>query len=137
MAVVGGTVAIVGFVTLSGGSLIAIQGFASLCNIGVEAFTGFFAGAAHAGSTAKWAWYIISCGCFAGVYYILWGPLLRLARARSPEIGRVYTRNAAILSVLWLLYPVVFLLDTDGVGVVAPVVAVASYAVLDLLAKVA
>ncbi|CKO62340.1 integral membrane protein yrbE1B [Mycobacterium tuberculosis] len=43
MAVVGGTVAIVGFVTLSGSSLIAIQGFASLGNIGVEAFTGFFA----------------------------------------------------------------------------------------------
>lgn len=43
MAVVGGTVAIIGFVTLSGGSLIAIQGFASLGNIGVEAFTGFFA----------------------------------------------------------------------------------------------
>src|SRR6202789_161615 len=43
MAVVGGTVAIVGFVTLSGGALIAIQGFASLGNIGVEAFTGFFA----------------------------------------------------------------------------------------------
>src|ERR1700758_2476769 len=43
MAVVGGTAAIVGFVTLSGGSLIAIQGFASLGNIGVEAFTGVFA----------------------------------------------------------------------------------------------
>jgi phospholipid/cholesterol/gamma-HCH transport system permease protein len=43
MAIVGGTVAIVGFVTFSGGSLIAIQGFASLGNIGVEAFTGFFA----------------------------------------------------------------------------------------------
>jgi phospholipid/cholesterol/gamma-HCH transport system permease protein len=43
MAVIGGTVAIIGFVTLSGGSLIAIQGFASLGNIGVEAFTGFFA----------------------------------------------------------------------------------------------
>ncbi|AMC61956.1 ABC transporter permease YrbE1B [Mycobacterium tuberculosis variant africanum MAL010102] len=43
MAVVGGTVAIVGFVTLSGSSLVAIQGFASLGNIGVEAFTGFFA----------------------------------------------------------------------------------------------
>jgi phospholipid/cholesterol/gamma-HCH transport system permease protein len=43
MAVVGGSAAIVGFVTLSAGSLIAIQGFASLGNIGVEAFTGFFA----------------------------------------------------------------------------------------------
>jgi phospholipid/cholesterol/gamma-HCH transport system permease protein len=43
MAVVGGTAAIVGFVTLSGSSLVAIQGFASLGNIGIEAFTGFFA----------------------------------------------------------------------------------------------
>ncbi|HKI39026.1 MAG TPA: ABC transporter permease [Mycobacterium sp.] len=43
MAVIGGTAAIVGFVTLSGSSLVAIQGFASLGNIGVEAFTGFFA----------------------------------------------------------------------------------------------
>jgi phospholipid/cholesterol/gamma-HCH transport system permease protein len=47
MAVIGGTVAIVGFVTLSAGSLIAIQGFASLGNIGVEAFTGFFAALAN------------------------------------------------------------------------------------------
>ncbi len=43
LAVVGGTVAIVGFVTLSGSSLVAIQGFSSLGNIGVEVFTGFFA----------------------------------------------------------------------------------------------
>jgi phospholipid/cholesterol/gamma-HCH transport system permease protein len=43
MAVIGGTSAIVGFVSLSGSSLVAIQGFASLGNIGVEAFTGFFA----------------------------------------------------------------------------------------------
>src|SRR6202050_5479045 len=47
MAVIGGTVASIGFVTLSGSSLIAIQGFASLGNIGVEAFTGFFAALAN------------------------------------------------------------------------------------------
>ena len=43
MAFVGGAVGIGTFVTLSGASLIAIQGFTSLGNIGVEAFTGFFA----------------------------------------------------------------------------------------------
>ncbi len=42
LAVVGGTVVIVAFVTLSGASLVAIQGFASLGNIGVGVFTGFF-----------------------------------------------------------------------------------------------
>jgi phospholipid/cholesterol/gamma-HCH transport system permease protein len=43
MAFVGGAVGIGGFVVLSGASLVAVQGFASLGNIGVEAFTGFFA----------------------------------------------------------------------------------------------
>ncbi|HLR98519.1 MAG TPA: ABC transporter permease [Mycolicibacillus parakoreensis] len=43
MAVVGGTVAIVAFVTLAGSSLVAIQGFASLGYIGIDVFTGFFA----------------------------------------------------------------------------------------------
>ncbi|EUA43249.1 putative membrane protein [Mycobacterium xenopi 3993] len=41
MAVVGGTVAIVAFVTLSGSSLVAIQGYASLGYIGFDVFTGF------------------------------------------------------------------------------------------------
>jgi phospholipid/cholesterol/gamma-HCH transport system permease protein len=52
MAVVGGTVAIVRFVTLSAGSLIAIQGFASLGNVGVEAFTGFLAAMVNVRLTA-------------------------------------------------------------------------------------
>jgi phospholipid/cholesterol/gamma-HCH transport system permease protein len=43
MALVGGAFGIGGFVVLSGASLIAVQGFSSLGNIGVEAFTGFFA----------------------------------------------------------------------------------------------
>lgn len=43
LAVVGGTVVIVGFMTFSAGTLLAIQGSASLGDIGVEALTGFFA----------------------------------------------------------------------------------------------
>src|SRR6201988_4482556 len=52
MAVIGGTSALVGFVSLSGSSLVAIQGFASLGNIGVEAFTGFFAAMINVRSAA-------------------------------------------------------------------------------------
>ncbi|ODQ96528.1 MlaE family ABC transporter permease [Mycolicibacterium holsaticum] len=52
LAVVGGTAAIMGVVTLAGGSLIAIQGFASLGNIGVESFTGFFAGLVNVRASA-------------------------------------------------------------------------------------
>jgi phospholipid/cholesterol/gamma-HCH transport system permease protein len=41
LAIIGGTVVIVGFLTLSGGAIIAVQGYNSLSNIGVEALTGF------------------------------------------------------------------------------------------------
>ena len=98
--------------------------------------TGLFSGASPSGSTAKWAWYLISCGAFVAVYYVLWGPLLKLARARSAEVGRIYTRNAAILSVLWLIYPIVFLLGSEGFSVIGTAAVLGAFAVLDLLAKV-
>ncbi|MCX5043356.1 ABC transporter permease [Aldersonia sp. NBC_00410] len=43
LAVIGGTVVIVGFLTLFTGGTIAVQGYSSLGNIGVESLTGFFA----------------------------------------------------------------------------------------------
>ncbi|GAB3216586.1 ABC transporter permease [Mycolicibacterium hippocampi] len=41
LAVVGGTIVIVGFLTLSTGALIAVQGYNTLAGVGVEALTGF------------------------------------------------------------------------------------------------
>jgi phospholipid/cholesterol/gamma-HCH transport system permease protein len=43
MAVVGGTAVIIAFVTLSAGSLVAIQGLASLGHIGIQTLLGFLA----------------------------------------------------------------------------------------------
>jgi ABC-type transporter Mla maintaining outer membrane lipid asymmetry permease subunit MlaE len=39
LAVIGGTVVIVGFLTLSTGALIAVQGYNTLSNVGIEALT--------------------------------------------------------------------------------------------------
>ncbi|KUI29340.1 ABC transporter permease [Mycobacterium sp. GA-2829] len=41
LAVIGGTIVIVGFLTLSAGALIGVQGYQLLANVGVEALTGF------------------------------------------------------------------------------------------------
>jgi phospholipid/cholesterol/gamma-HCH transport system permease protein len=43
LALIGGTVVIVGFLTLSTGAIIAVQGYNQLSGIGVEALTGFLA----------------------------------------------------------------------------------------------
>ena len=61
LAVIGGTVVIVGFLTLSTGALIAVQGYNTLSNVGIEALTGFlgaflnvrFIAPATAGVTSK------------------------------------------------------------------------------------
>lgn len=41
LAVIGGTVAIVGFLTVSTGALVAVQGYNQFASVGVEALTGF------------------------------------------------------------------------------------------------
>ncbi|RDH80205.1 ABC transporter permease [Mycolicibacterium moriokaense] len=41
LAIIGGTVVVMGFLTISTGSLVAIQGYATLSDVGVEAMTGF------------------------------------------------------------------------------------------------
>lgn len=43
LAMIGGTLVIVGFLTLAAGGTLAIQGYSSLGNIGIEALTGFLA----------------------------------------------------------------------------------------------
>lgn len=47
LALIGGTVAIVGFLTLSVGALVAVQGYNQLSGIGVEALTGFISAYAN------------------------------------------------------------------------------------------
>jgi phospholipid/cholesterol/gamma-HCH transport system permease protein len=43
LAMIGGTLVIVGFLTLAAGGTLAVQGFSSLGDIGIEALTGFLA----------------------------------------------------------------------------------------------
>jgi phospholipid/cholesterol/gamma-HCH transport system permease protein len=43
LAMIGGTVVIVGFLTLATGGVLAVQGYSSLGDIGIEALTGFLA----------------------------------------------------------------------------------------------
>ena len=53
LAVIGGTVVVVGFLTLFTGGTIAVQGYSSLANIGVEALTGFFSATSMCASRSR------------------------------------------------------------------------------------
>ena len=85
----------------------------------------------------KWAFYGWSCAAFLGVLYLLWGPLRVAVQARGEAVAKAYGSNLTMLSVLWLIYPVVFLVGPEGIARVSDAATVWAFLVLDVLAKVA
>ena len=88
-------------------------------------------------SWIKWVWFLISCIAFLGVYYVIWVSLLQANASERDEIRASYRRNASILSVLWLIYPLALALSPDGAHVLGDASSILFIAVLDVLSKVA
>ncbi len=85
----------------------------------------------------KWSWFILSCVAFLGVYYVIWMPQMQANAAERDDIRSTYRRNATILSVLWLIYPIILAVAPDGLNIVSDASSVFVIAVLDVVAKVA
>lgn len=97
--------------------------------------TGLFFGASQV-PFIKWVWYAASCVAFLAVLWVLFVPLMQEAQARDQVRRDAYARNVIILTVLWLIYPLLVLAGPDGLGLLAPLPATAGLTVLDLAAKV-
>lgn len=97
--------------------------------------TAFAFGASEQGWT-KWLWFAVSCAAFLGVYYAIWRPQMEANAAEREDVRATYRRNAAILSLVWLVYPVVLAVAPDGLGIVSDATSVLAIAVLDVAAKV-
>jgi len=81
-------------------------------------------------------WFIISSVALSGVLYLLWTRLFAAVRTRSQGIAATFNRVAVLTIVLWVLYPIVFLLGTEGFGGVDQGFEIFLFLILDLLAKV-
>ena len=95
-----------------------------------------FAFGASVAPWLKWTWFLVSCAAFLGVYYVIWVSNLQANATERDDVRSTYRRNATILSVLWLLYPVVLAVSPDGLGTIGEAAAVLSIAVLDVVSKV-
>jgi len=84
----------------------------------------------------KWTWFAISCGAFLAIYYVIWGPLRAEAERQRADVRDTYRGNATLLSVIWFVYPVILLVDPEGLNLIGPTASVALFAIVDLLAKV-
>lgn len=95
-------------------------------------------GAVAGGTTAfvSGLFFIISTVFFLIILALIWGPLRSAAQQGEPEggFGLFYTL-ATMLTVLWIAYPIVWLIGTEGAGLVGAPIEVFLYAVLDITAK--
>jgi len=97
--------------------------------------TAFFFGASEV-AWIKWTWFLISCIAFLGVYYVIWVSQMQANALERDDVQASYRRNAAILSVLWLIYPVILAVAPDGLNWVGDTAGVLGIAILDVVSKV-
>jgi bacteriorhodopsin len=88
------------------------------------------------GSPTNYLWYIISCGAFLAILGALLTEFSVTARRRNGKINRLFQKLRNILIVLWIGYPIVWILGAEGFQVLSVDVETACYAILDICAKV-
>ncbi|MFC4359148.1 bacteriorhodopsin [Halobium salinum] len=82
-------------------------------------------------------WWGISTGALLVLLYVLVGTLSEQARTKSAEVASLFGTLRNLTIALWLLYPVVWILGTEGtIGVLPLYWETAAFMVLDLSAKV-
>jgi bacteriorhodopsin len=80
-------------------------------------------------------WYVASCLWFLVVLGVMFTEVKKFAFAHSKESAKVYMKLLAYLTFLWVLYPVVWVLGTTGIGTFDLTTETAMYAILDVSAK--
>jgi len=84
----------------------------------------------------RYTWYAISCGAFLAVLALIYGPVRTIARQQSGSTPGLYETLLRLLTGLWFVYPVLWLLGTEGTGTIGLTAEIAVFAVVDLSAKV-
>jgi bacteriorhodopsin len=108
--------------------------------VGLDVFmivTGLAGALSREGQLVRIIWWAISTGALLVLLYILFGALSEQASQLGGDRSTLFDRLRNLTISLWLLYPVVWILGTEGgVELFGLGVETALFAVLDLTAKV-
>jgi bacteriorhodopsin len=105
--------------------------------IGTGAVATLTAGGAVFGVvTERLIWWGVSTGLLLVLLYILFGSLTDRASDLSASTRSTFTLLRNLVIVIWLVYPVWWLVGTEGLNVLGLYVETAGFMVLDLTAKV-
>ncbi len=81
-------------------------------------------------------WYVISCGAFLAFAAALLTTYKKQAKAQHPRSAAVFDRIVTVHLFLWTLYPVVWILSVEGLGVFGTPTEAMLFTILDVVAKV-
>ena len=84
----------------------------------------------------KYIWFAISCLFFLAVLGVVWGPVRSAAVAQGGPAANLYNRLLLVLTALWIIYPILWILGTEGTAAISLNAEVLVFAVIDLTAKV-
>jgi bacteriorhodopsin len=82
------------------------------------------------------AWWGISCGFFAVLLYLLVSRLSARAAEQSGDVSSLFGTLRNLVILLWTAYPIVWLIGTEGLGLIGLYPETAVFMVLDVTAKV-
>ncbi len=108
--------------------------------VGLDVFmigTGLVGALATEGQVVRIGWWAVSTGALLVLLYYLMGSLGDQAARRDDDVAALFSQLRSLTLVLWLIYPVVWILGTEGgLELIGLGVETAAFAVLDLTAKV-
>lgn len=84
----------------------------------------------------NYIWYLVSCGAYLAVLYLLLRPYRLEAVQRYVNGRRLFTRLLTVHVTLWTGYPIVWILANTGFGVLNSGFEAMFYTLLDIAAKV-
>jgi bacteriorhodopsin len=81
-------------------------------------------------------WWGVSTGLLLVLLYMLYGTLDEKVDQLGPDVRSTFSTLRTLIVVVWLVYPVWWLVGTEGLNVVGINIETAGFMVLDLVAKV-
>lgn len=95
----------------------------------------FGAGGAMIAGAAKWILVALGSATFAGVVHYLVGEFYRAARTRDDETESLYRKIRAFVLASWVLYPLVWALSPNGLGLMTVGTTAVVVTYIDVVAK--
>lgn len=87
-------------------------------------------------SDMRMPWYVFSCLALIVITLLLYNTVYKISKSvLKPAASKLYIQLTVFLTVLWVAYPVVWILGSTGTGSISDVSENMAYAILDVTAK--